>query len=70
MSYRLCYHVYMNKIIKVELDRMEQEAFEVEQEQRDAEFLAHDDYTRYVEDMEQDAWLDWWTEKNYNLVGQ
>lgn len=63
------YYVSMTLIVKVELDRLEQEAFEAAVEARDADLDAHDDYTRYVREMELDAWLEFWGKQNAWMLG-
>jgi len=59
----------MNKIIKVELDRMEQEAFEARIEARDADWDRHDDMMMYLRDCELLDWQEWKASKFANLLG-
>ena len=43
--------------IKIELDGLAQDKFDAAVEARNADLDAHDDYSRYVREMESDAWL-------------
>jgi|TARA_R110000782_G_scaffold267998_1_gene363925 hypothetical protein len=55
--------------IKIELDGLAQDKFDAAVEARNADLDAHDDYSRYVREMESDAWLDYLAPRMAWMIG-